>query len=180
MICVKLTFRFADDVVDLSKQPSLRTLHIRNITSRSLELLVLLLDKRVSPENLTHLSLDLYISTLEELSYSQTRWSRLDTIFARVYSKLQLVQVWLRQVPQASSGDPQALRLLAEMVGEKMPTLRTEFKVLVQPWFVLIPLPVAPEMVRPDDADVLAPRDQAPCALTELPSFPTTPNSSDL
>lgn len=123
------------DVVDLDlvHNTSLRTLHIRNVELRSCGYLVLLLSRRVWPASLVHLSFDLYITSHDSLEPLAESWTRVDKILAHeTFSMLQMVTVWLRQVPPASPVGP-----LVNTVEAWMLRLRARGLLHVKPWWNL-------------------------------------------
>ncbi|RDX41469.1 hypothetical protein OH76DRAFT_1467201 [Lentinus brumalis] len=109
------------------------TLHIRNVDLSSCGYLALLLGRRVYPASLVHLSFDLYIAGQESLELFAAPWTQVDVILAgEVFSSLQMVTIWLRQVPPASS-----VGLLVETVEEWLLRLKSRSLLHVKPWWNL-------------------------------------------
>ncbi|KAI0720802.1 hypothetical protein C8T65DRAFT_788704 [Cerioporus squamosus] len=112
---------------------SLRTLHIRNVDLSSCGYLVLLLSRRVYPASLVHLSFDLYIASHESLELLAALWTQVDEVLVgEAFSSLQMVTIWLRQVPPASS-----VGLLLKTVEGWMLGLKSRSLLHVKPWWNL-------------------------------------------
>ncbi|RPD55955.1 hypothetical protein L227DRAFT_509106 [Lentinus tigrinus ALCF2SS1-6] len=123
----------ACDMVDLAHNTSLRTLHVRNVDLNSCEFLMLLLGRRVYPASLVHLSFDLYIAARESLGPLAASWAQVDKILTReAFSSLQMVTIWLRQVPPASP-----IGSLVDDVEGWMLALKSRCLLHVKPWWNL-------------------------------------------
>lgn len=119
--------------MDLSPNTALRTLHIRNVDASSADCLVLLLDRRIYPTNLVSLMLDLHITTQCAVDSLAAPCSEVSRILSRtIYSSLESVTVWLREIPPSS-----CTRALLSVVEGWMPELRSLSILHVKPWWNL-------------------------------------------
>ncbi|KAJ8455812.1 hypothetical protein ONZ51_g12322 [Trametes cubensis] len=136
LIHFQLSLRFwtRDNRVGLSNNPSLRTLHIRDIDAESGQYLPYLLGQ-LSPSNLMHLTLYLRIPGLVELETLKSHWAEVADILSRDdFLPLQMVTIWLLKVPPSSVT---TIPNLVDEIRNWMPALDARSVLRVTPWMFL-------------------------------------------
>lgn len=118
----------------MSNNPSLRTLHVRDIDAESGRYLPYLLGQ-LSPSNLIHLTFYLRIPGLVELETLKSLWAEAAAILSGDdFSQLQMVTVWLLKVPPASVT---TIPVLVDEIRSWMPVLDARSILRVTPWMFL-------------------------------------------
>ncbi|KAI0350907.1 hypothetical protein OH77DRAFT_1000302 [Trametes cingulata] len=132
----QLSFKFwtRDQRLDLSGNPSLRGLHVRDIDAASSAFLPALLET-LSPGNLVELVLYLRIPTLADLTNLGTVWTEVSSILSRnEFRHLERLTIWVHKVPPA---DVLPLADVLQEVRSWMPSLDSRILFRVLPWMFL-------------------------------------------